>query len=56
MKLNAAKLEIVSFLESSMVASPTINIQENTLASYVTAKYHGYLWNQDLTEKPSVKK
>ena len=55
MKLNAAKRKIVFFLESSMVASPSLNIQENTLASYVTAKCFGYLWSQDLTEKPSVK-
>ena len=55
MKLNASKRKIVSFLESCMVASSSINIQENTLASNVTAKYLGYLWNQNLTEKPSVK-
>ena len=45
MKLNAAKCKIVSFLESSMVASPSIKIQENTLASYVSAKCLGYTWN-----------
>ena len=54
LQLNPNKCEIVSFAQHNHVDDPVCEIEGNLLPASGTAKCLGYLWNHDLSAKPSI--
>ena len=54
LQLNPAKCEIVSFAQHNSVDDPVCKIEGKLLPASGTAKCLGYLWNHNLSAKPSI--
>ena len=54
LQLNPTKCEIVSFAQRNNIDNPVCEIEGNVLTASGTAKCLGYLWNHDLSAKPSI--
>ena len=53
LQINPAKCEIVSFAQRNSVDDPVCEIEGKLLPASGTAKCLGYLWNHNLSAKPS---
>ena len=54
LQLNPTKCEIVSFAQRNNIDNPVCEIEGNVLTASGTAKCLSYLWNHDLSAKPSI--
>ena len=54
LQINPAKCEIVSFAQRNSVDDPLCEIEGKLLPAGGTAKCLGYLWNHNLSAKPSI--
>ena len=54
LQLNPTKCKIVSFAQRNSIDNPVCEIEGKVLTASSTGKCLGYLWNHDLSAKPSI--